>query len=41
MGPDASTATAADEEPRRDPKFTQRVRQIIEDDRKLLERLAK
>jgi hypothetical protein len=32
---------AAVEQRRRDPKFKQRVRQIIEEDRELLERLAK
>lgn len=32
---------AAVEQRRRDPKFKQRIRKIIEEDRKLLERLAK
>ena len=33
--------SAAIDQRRRDPKFRQRVRQIIEEDRVLLERLAK
>lgn len=33
--------SAAIDQRRRDPKFKQRVRQIIEEDRELLERLAK
>jgi len=32
---------AAVEQRRRDPKFKQRIRKIIEEDRELLERLAK
>ena len=33
--------SAAIDQRRRDPKFKQRVRQIIDEDRELLERLAK